>query len=142
MMTDGPASRIEYLAVDRVPRYASINEVRLEFAGASDPWWHIEHRDDSAANANVEWIDYLTRDLSMWKAKVFTNLIIPWEEAVIFGKAGTNLAEVRLDHRQLPSGGSRDSNGIVFLDWDGNRWLATLPNIELPAIPQFILRRL
>lgn len=139
-MQEGKGSVIEYIWTDGIVRFAQFRNTDYSSIGpiisTVDPNWYVWHRDDGN-NAEIEWLNYITLDGSLWKSRLHCQLQIP-------SLAVRETINCWFEHEQYPNGDSHDDGVIVFLDWERHPWQAQINRVgsPFPAQPTFTLKRL
>ena len=122
MNRPGPVLKIEYLTWDHSTWTAQLETVHYEFitndmkvAGGPD---FIHTAEPSQSTHQDKWIPYLTIDGSPCMSKCRSHINLGGDVSFDF------------EHHDAQSGSDRQSDGIVFLAWDGTAWLATVQPIS------------
>jgi hypothetical protein len=143
-MQEGLSSVIEYIWIDGIARYARFRNTDVRPAegmnqNADHPNWFVWHRDDLNLD-EVEWLNYITLDGSLWRAKLHCRYV----PQVLQPNPVAPHIETNFEHSPYPDGVGRDDVVMTFLDWDRHPWQArlNLVNPPFPAQPTFILTRL
>jgi hypothetical protein len=146
-MQEGLSSVIEYTWTDGVARYAQFRNTDVSLAGSiiqntGDPNWYVWHRDGSN-NGEFEWLNYITLDGSLWRAKLHCRYVPQVFPLPLPNPADPHI-EANFEHVPYPDGDGHDDVVINFLDWDRHPWQARLNRINppFPAQPTFTLIRL
>ena len=148
-MKEGFSSTIEYTWTDGIARFAQFRNTDVSNTSSIlqqtvDPKWYVWHRDDGN-NGEFEWLNYITIDGAVWRAKLhcryspqyFIPPIAP--QHPIDPHINTNF-----EHVPYPDGDGHDDVVMNFLDWDRRPWQARLERVNppFPAQPMFLLTRL
>ena len=132
----GRSLRIQYLAAAGSLWSAELHWVqRGLFRGStSDPgFWHYPGDSDAPARQDL-WIRYQAPDGRLWASRCYSHAD-PVSLVITF----------RFEHwRRGAEDGHPDcsSEGLEFLDWAGQPWLAKVNPMPSPGAPEFVLERI
>jgi hypothetical protein len=136
MPSPGPAARIKYIAPDGSFWQAGLLWVQrgLVRGSISAPGFsHYPAAADVPARQDA-WIRYKAPDGRFWASRC-QSYVVPVSLLISF----------KFDHwRRSAEDGPSDcsSEGLEFLDWAGQPWLARVNPMKSPGAPEFILERI
>ena len=133
-MQEGLAGQIAFLGPDCIHRHAALTPTDITLGGLHtvESLWLLWEGLTPASEA--ERIRYFAHDRSIWWARVHCR----WRHERHLRKI-----DVWFEHERDNGGGIHFGEDLNFLDWQGNRWTATVQTVHepFPAAPKFILRR-
>ena len=134
-MNEGLSDHIEFLGPDGAHRNGALTPTDIKFGVHTvDSEWLIWEA--HAPRTQIEKIYYFAHDRSVWWAKVHCH----WDHINHNGKQHIG---TWFEHERDNGQDNHDDPNIGFLDWEGNRWIATIQTAvsPFPVAPHFLLKR-
>src|SRR5262245_45745319 len=132
-MHEGIAGQIEFLGPDCIHRHGALTPTDLTLAGLHtvDSRWLVW--EGPAPSSELDRICYFAHDRSVWWVKVYCRGIHALPRQI----------ETWFEHERDNGANKYTSKTMRFLDWEGNKWIATIQTVNepFPAAPKFILAR-
>lgn len=132
-MHEGISGQIEFLGPDHIHRHGALTPTDITLGGLHtvDIKWLVW--EGLAPSSERERICYFAHDRSVWWVKVRCQRLPP------------PAREIRawFEHERDDGRDRHTGETMCFLDWQGNKWIATIQTVRepFPAAPRFHLTR-
>lgn len=133
-MQEGPSDFIKFLHSDGTRGNGALTPTDVALGGfhTVESKWLIW--EGSVAPVEAGWLRYCAHDRSAWKVRVRCRL-----SHVVHNSRHIDIWFV---HQRDDGSGSYEDSRMGFLDWEGNKWIASIQMVAepFPAAPKFELR--
>jgi hypothetical protein len=134
-MQEGSSDHIKFLSPDGAHSNSSLTPTDVTLGGfhtVESKWLVWE---GSTTPAEAGWLHYRAHDRSAWKVRVHCRL-----SHVVHN---SRHIDTWFLHQRDDGSDSYEDGRMGFLDWEGNKWIASIQMVSepFPASPKFELRR-
>jgi hypothetical protein len=135
MMVEGPSEHIEFLHPDGTRSKGALTQTDVVLGGfhTTESRWVVW--EGEGPRTETGWIHYCAHDRSARRVRAHCRLSLVVHNS--------RHIDAWFEHQHGDGSGSHEDSRMSFLDWEGNKWIATIQMVcePFPASPKFELKR-